>query len=146
MHYIRTFFKAIQLTIKGETVSPPQERYPNLQVWLDVSREKLEAVYVVAEQNGLDSEARKEIVLQLDGRPWTMDLILSSIQFHLETEFPSLMRSIIEHNLTTLYALHFDDKYRIGKLAESDELPASMRSVMRDFVQHFDNIPSSNDP
>lgn len=146
MHYIRTFFKALQMTIRGETIPVPQARYPNLQNWLIISREKLEAVYKEAEKSGTGEAERKAIILQLDGRPWSMELILSSVKFHIEVEFPSLMKSVVEHNLTTFYALHLDDKYRVSQLAESAELPKELRSVMEDFATHFHNIPSSMNP
>lgn len=146
MRYIRTFFKALQLTLRGETVDTPASRYPNLQAWLTISENKLQSLYDEAEKNGLDESARKQIILKLDGRPWSMELILATVKFHLETEYPSLMNSVIEHNLTTLYALHFDDKYRVTQLAQSEHLPDSIRGKMTDFAEHFQAIPSSNDP
>ena len=146
MHYIRTFFKALQMTMRGETIPEPSARYPNLQNWIIIARKKLEAVYTETEKSGIDEAQRQAITLQLDGRPWTMDLILSSVKFHLDVEFPSLMESVVEHNLTTLYALHFDDKYRISQLGQSTELPESLRPVMEDFSAHFLNIPSSTNP
>ena len=146
MRYIRTFFKALQMTLRGESIPEPQTRYPNLQAWLMVSREKLDVVYEESEKSGIDEATRKTISLQLDGRPWSMELILSSVKFHLDVEYPSLMNSVVEHNLTTLYALHFDDKYRISQLAQSDELPESLRTIMEDFSAHFLNIPPSTDP
>jgi len=146
MHYIRTFFKALQLTLRGETIDAPVSRYPNLQEWLTRSQKKLQTLYVEAEKTGLDESARKQIILKLDGRSWSMELILATVKFHLETEYPSLMNSVIEHNLTTLYALHFDDKYRVTQLAQSDQLPESIRETMSDFAEHFEAIPSSNNP
>lgn len=146
MHYIRTFFKALQMTIRGETIAIADTRYPNLQTWLMIAREKLDTLYDTAEKSAIDEASRKAIVLQLDGRSWSIELILSSVKFHLEAEYPSLMESIVEHNLTTLYALHFDDKYRISQLAQSEELPESLRPAMEDFSAHFLNIPPSTDP
>lgn len=146
MHYIRTFFKALQLTLRGETIDAPVSRYPNLQAWLSISQKKLEALYSQTEKNGLDESTRKQIILKLDGRSWSMELILATVKFHLETEFPSLMSSVIDHNLTTLYAVHFDDKYRVSQLAQSEQLPENFRETMRDFVAHFEAIPSSNEP
>jgi len=134
------------MTLRGESIPIAQIRYPNLQTWLIISREKLEAVYVEAEKSGIDESNRKAISLQLDGRAWSMELILSSVKFHLDMEYPSLMTSVVEHNLTTLYALHFDDKYRVSQLAQSTELPESLHAVMEDFSAHFLNIPSSTDP
>lgn len=145
MHYIQTFFKALQMTLRGETIDTPI-RYPNLQAWLEISTEHLNKVFAIAEENNINKTQRQQIILQLDGRNWSMDLILSSVKFHLETEFPSLMLTNVEHNLTTLYALHFDDKYRISQLLYSDVLPAVLRPQLQTFAEHFNNIPPSTDP
>lgn len=146
MHYIRTFFKALQMTLRGETIPTPASRYPNLQAWLTQAQNQLEQVYKVAEDAGLDKTAREQIILKLDGRAWSMELILSSLKFHLESEFPSLMASVIEHNLTTLYALHLDDKYRVSQLAQSEQLPESLRSSVQVLSEILLTIPPSNNP
>ncbi|MEO1645755.1 MAG: hypothetical protein AAFR67_11250 [Chloroflexota bacterium] len=103
-------------------------------------------VYRVAEASKLDTATREQITLTLDGREWSMELVLSSLKFHLETEFPSLMQTRMEHNLTTLYALHMDDKYRLSKLAQSEQLPEVLRPTMQKFADHFSAIPPSTDP
>ncbi len=146
MHYIRTFFKALRLTMRGETVEAPAKRYPNLQTWLGLAQERLKNVYDVAENLGFTQAKREEIVLKLDGRAWSMELILSSLRFHLHIEFPSLMNSVVDHNLTTLYALHLDDKYRISQLAQSEQLPVDLRPSVQALAEHILNIPPSNDP
>lgn len=146
MHYIRTFFKALQMTMRGETIPTPASRYPNLQAWLATAQNFLKVVYKRADDAGFDKSTREQIILKLDGRSWSMELILSSLEFHLESEFPSLMESVIEHNLTTLYALHLDDKYRISQLAQSDQLPESLRPTIDALSEILFNIPPSNNP
>lgn len=146
MRYIRAFFQALRLTLKGETIDPARDRYPNLHLWLDEARERLATVYRVADAANLDHAAREKIILKLDGRDWSMELVLSSVKFHLDTEFPSLLQTTMEHNLTTLYALHLDDKYRVTQLAQSDDLPTEIRPVVQKFADHFANIPPSTDP
>ncbi|MEL6306583.1 MAG: hypothetical protein AAFQ52_00495 [Chloroflexota bacterium] len=134
------------MTVRGEAIQPVEDRYPNLQAWLEKSHEHLQVVYRVAEASKLDKATREQITLTLDGREWSMELVLSSLKFHLETEFPSLMQTRMEHNLTTLYALHLDDKYRLSKLAQSDQLPEVLRPTMQKFADHFSAIPPSTDP
>lgn len=146
MHYFRTFFKALQMTLRGETIPAPISRYPNLEAWLAVAQEHLKTVYDVADKSGLDKKAREGIVLKLDGRAWSMELILSSLEFHLQTEFPSLMASTVDHNLTTLYALHLDDKYRLAQLVQSEALPETMRLSMEALSEQIIAIPPSNNP
>lgn len=146
MHYIRTFFKALRLTLRGETIEAPAKRYPNLQNWLGMAQERLKNVYDVAEEEGFNQTKREAVVLKLDGRAWSMELILSSLRFHLHIEFPSLLNSVVEHNLTTLYALHLDDKYRVSQLAQSEALPEVLRPSVQALAKHIINIPPSNDP
>jgi len=146
MYYIRTFFKALKLTLRGEVIEAPPTRYPNLQAWLIRTREALENVYEAAETANLDNAARENITLQLDGRNWSMALILSSVKFHLDTEFPSLMQTQIDHNLTTLYALHFDDKYRVAQLAQLGTLPPTVGAALQAFSTQLNAIPPSTDP
>lgn len=145
MRYIRTFFTALKMTAQGEAITETPTRYPNLQVWLQASQQKLDTVYKVAESAGLDKAKREAFTLQLDGRTWSMELILSSVKFHLEMEFPSLMSKEIDHNLTTLYALHFDDKYRVAQLAQSDQLPTEVKHAVQAFSTQLNDIPPSND-
>ena len=146
MNYVRTFFKALSMTLPGEAITPQATRYPNLSTWLKIAQDKLQNVDAALAKANMDDTAQAAISLNLDGRPWSMSLILSSIDFHLSTEFPSLLHSTIEHNLTTLYALHFDDKYRISKLVEVDTLPTTVKIALEDFAEHFMNIPSSTNP
>ncbi|MGJ3239620.1 MAG: hypothetical protein ACFE0Q_13000 [Anaerolineae bacterium] len=146
MHYFRAFFKAVRLTLTGEGVPSPVQRYPNLHHWLETARDHLQALYQHAEQTGMNAERRQQVVLQLDGRAWSMELILSSVKFHLDTEYPSLLNSVVDHNLTTLYALHFDDKYRVQQLLNVPDIPVDLRPALQAFSEHFSNIPPSTDP
>src|SRR5688572_19741275 len=101
MRYIKAFFTALSLTLQGKSIDIP-EPYPNFQIWLKEGQQLLTAVYAAAEAEKLDLAARKAFNLRLDGRNWSMELVLSSLQFHLSKEYPSLLKSRVEHNLTTL--------------------------------------------
>lgn len=144
MRYIRAFFKALALTLQGKTIEP-LVRYPKLQDWIQHGTDLTDIVFKTCEQHGLDESARENIVLQLDGREWSMELILSSLRYHLTMEYPSLLEARVEHNVTTLYALNFDDQYRVIQLAEVDNLHKEVRNVIRTLAEHLQNIPSSNE-
>lgn len=144
MRYIKAFFTALSLTLQGKSIEIP-EPYPNLQLWLKEAQQLLTAAYAAAEAEKLDLATRKAFSLRLDGRNWSMELVLSSLQFHLSKEYPSLLKSRVEHNLTTLYALNLDDQYRVSKLAAAD-LPAPLQTTLQALATHLQNIPSSKNP
>jgi hypothetical protein len=145
MRYLRAFFTALSLTLQGKSVESSVRRYPNLQAWLIEGQILTKTTYVAAEANGINQSARKALSLRLDGRTWTMELVLSSVQFHMLTEYPSLLKSDAEHNLTTFYALNFDDQYRVSQLAAAD-LPLPVQTAIQSLATHLQNIPSSKNP
>lgn len=144
MRYLRAFFTALSLTLQGKSLEAPSP-YPNLQAWIVEGQKLTKAAYSSAEANGLNLEARKALNLRLDGRNWSMELVLSSVQFHMTKEYPSLLKARVEHNLTTLYALNFDDQYRVSQLAASD-LPVPVQVAVQALASHLQNIPSSKNP
>lgn len=145
MRYIRAFFTALSLTLQGKTIAPAPPRYPKLQDWLKRGTELTDAAFSVCEQTGLDEVARRQISLHLDGRNWSMELILSSLRYHLTMEYPSLLQADVEHNITTFYALNIDDQYRVSQLAELDNFQEELREAIRDLAEHLQNIPSSTE-
>jgi hypothetical protein len=145
MRYLRAFFTALSLTLQGKTIESPPSRYPNLQAWLTEGQSLIKATYAAAEAEGLNEAARKAMSLRLDGRTWSMELVLSSVRFHMLTEYPSLLKSSNEHTLTTFYALNLDDQYRVSQLATQD-LPSAVQTAMQSLANHLQNIPSSKNP
>jgi hypothetical protein len=145
MRYFRAFFKALSLTLQGKTIKAAPTPYPKLQDWVTQGSNLIDAVYTACKQYGLDESARKNIVLRLDGRDWSMDLILSSVRYHSTMEYPSLLEARVEHNITTFYALNIDDQYRVDQLAEVDNLHADVRKAVQTLAEHLQNIPSSNE-
>jgi hypothetical protein len=91
MRYLRAFFTALSLTLQGKTIESPPSRYPNLQAWLTEGQSLIKAAYASAEAAGINEAARKAMSLRLDGRTWSMELVLSSVRFHMLTEYPSLL-------------------------------------------------------
>lgn len=146
MRYIRAFFTALKLTVQGNAIEViPTTRYPKLQDWVKRGVDLTDTIYRVSTQNNMDEEARKNLILHLDGRDWSMELILSSVRYHMAMEYPSLLEAIIEHNITTLYALNFDDQYRVSQLAESERLPSDVQEEIQALANHLQAIPSSNE-
>jgi hypothetical protein len=145
MRYLRAFFTALSLSVQGKGIETTASRYPNLHAWLIEGQALIRAAYAAAEAEGMNQATRKALSLRLDGRSWSMDLVLSSVQFHMLTEYPSLLKSHAEHNLTTFYALNFDDQYRVSQLAAAN-LPLAVRIAVQTLATHLQNIPSSKNP
>ena len=145
MRYLRAFFTALSLTLQGKSIESPISRYPNLQAWVIEGQRLIKVAYAAAEAEGMNQASRKALQLRLDGRSWSMELVLSSVQFHMLTEYPSLLKSYTEHTLTTFYALNLDDQYRVAQLATQD-LPLPVQTAVQTLASHLQNIPSSKNP
>lgn len=145
MRYIRAFFKALKLTLRGKSIELDPIRYPKLQDWVKRGVDLTDIIYRVSAQNSMDEKARKNLILHLDGRDWSMELILSSVRYHMGMEYPSLLEAVIEHNVTTLYALNLDDRYRVSQLAETEVLQADVQEAIQALANHLQTIPSSHE-
>lgn len=142
--YIRAFFKAAQLTFKGEAIQPAERRYPALHAWVQQGKQLIDSVFTTADASGLTETKRQAIMLTIDHRPISMDVIISAVKHNLELEYPMLMDAHIEGNITTLYALNMNDQYRIGKLTELEGIRnTSLLPVLETLHQHLSDIPPS---
>lgn len=146
LRVIRAFFKALSYTIQGKRVLTTAEQYPNLTAWMQTGLTLVEAAYYAAEQAGVGKSEREALRLKIDRRDISAEVILAAVRFHLTTEYPSLLRSQVEHNLTTLYALNLDDQYRVQQLAIIETLPDPVQQAVVALRDHLLNIPSSTEP
>jgi len=143
---IRAFVKALWLTLQGKTYipTPPPPRYPLLEAWRVEGVRRVQAAFQAAEACGLDEAARRALVLTLDSRPISMETILRASEHNLVREYPLLMAARVEHNLTALYALNLNDRYRVAQLAAALSHEAARAAVQR-LSEHLDAIPSSKE-
>lgn len=144
--YTQAFVKALKMTIEGNAIQPPETRYPNLTKWVNEGLQLAERTLQIADSHGIDETARKQVILKIDRRDMSMDVILRAVLHNLSLEYPMLMAAHIEHNLTTLYALNLNDQYRVSQLAETDELTPQVQAAILQLATHLQNIPSSNNP
>jgi hypothetical protein len=146
MRVVRAFYKALLLTIQGKQIETSATRYPNLTRWIESGLQLVDAAFTAADRAGIDRSQRETLRLKIDRRDTSIELILAAVRYHLATEYPSLLRSQIEHNLTTLYALNIDDQYRVDQLAASELLPVNVQQAVAALRDHLYNIPSSTNP
>lgn len=140
--YLRAFVKAIRLQLAGQTAALP---FPRLQEWVKAGQALADAAQRSAAAAGLNEAAQKKLVLVIDRREISMFVVLAAVRHNLYEEYPLLMRSDIEHQLTTLYAINMNDQYRIARLLELPELQgsASYRDLLA-LKAHLESIPPSN--
>lgn len=143
VRYGRAFFKALELTLRGEQITQPQSKYPHLDTWIAEGQRRVEAVLKAADANNLDETKRKTIILNLDRRDISMQTILGAIEHNMLREYPMLLQTDIEHNLTALHALNMNDQYRIAQLVELESLPPAVQSAVQLLLEHIQHVPSS---
>jgi plasmid maintenance system killer protein len=143
---IRAFFKALMMTLRGEALQPPDRRYPNLSAWVERGQQLSKDTLQTADRHDLPSAARDAIQLRINRRDISAQTILAAVQHNMHTEYPMLLDTRLEHNLTTLYAMNMNDQYRVTQLAASDELPAPVKDKVVQLRDHLNNIPSSQNP
>ncbi|MEL6268888.1 MAG: hypothetical protein AAFV33_11340 [Chloroflexota bacterium] len=145
MRYIRAFFKALAMTVRGETIESAAElQFPRLFAWIREGRTLADAAMQAAEVNGYDEAARKQLTVQVDGRTVSMDVIMKSVKFHLEDEYPYMLEHLTEHSITGVYAANLNDRYGVLLLAE-ENLPEPLKAAVITLSQHLDTIPPSTE-
>jgi hypothetical protein len=144
--YIQAFIKAIKMTLAGKAIQPAHIRYPNLTRWVSEGLQIAENTLETADKHGMNEAARKLVILKIDRRDISMDVILRAVRHNLALEYPMLLDATVEHNLTTLYALNMNDQYRVRRLAEMDNLTPEVQAAIVSLSSHLQNIPSSTEP
>ncbi|MDQ7027895.1 MAG: hypothetical protein Q9P44_20330 [Anaerolineae bacterium] len=144
--YTRAFVKAVKMTLEGKAIQTPETHYPNLTKWVQEGLQRLETTLQIADSQNMDEAARKQVIVKIDRRDMSMDVILRAVQHNLSLEYPMLMQATVEHNLTALYALNLNDQYRVSQLAKNDRLAPQVQAAIAQLAAHLQNIPSSNAP
>ncbi len=143
MRYLRAFFKALWLTLKGETIQPP-EQHPKLRAWMRTSAAAGQAALQAATAAGYDTDKRKAVKLRADGRETDMDTVLRAVLYHTQQEYPHLLEQADEHALTAIYATNLNDQYLVTQLQEALNDPV-LSNGMAALVEQLAAIPSSQD-
>jgi len=146
MRYVRAFFKTVQLTIQGKQIQPVDVEYPSLTQWIQEGRQLVNEAFKTAETSGWSEDKRRSLQLTLDRRDTSMEVILGAVRHNLTLEYPKLLESRMQYNLTALYALNMNDQYRVAALAQVEDLPQSVLQSVQTLADHLANIPPSNKP
>jgi hypothetical protein len=140
MRYIRTFFTALRMTLRGESV--PESPHAPLVAWIQQANQLLSDVYATADKNGVSKSERQKILVRIDSRNMSAETILATIHHHISTEYLYLLRNLSAHSITAIYASNLNDRHFIARLKEANEFknPAIEASISR-LGAHLDAIP-----
>ncbi len=146
--YLRAAWIALKLTVRGEHYLPPSP-YPQLMLWVREAEALVDTIYRIADEDGLDDTARQKIVVVVDGRQMSMALILASVKYNMQREYPQLLRTRIDHNLTAFYAGNLNDRYRMQRLCEAESrtlFSQSLEHALQTLKQHLEAVPQVESP
>jgi hypothetical protein len=144
--YIRAFFLALAMTVRGETPqTPAQKQYPRLFEWMARAQTALDAVFEVAGRAGFDEAARKAVALTVDGRETSVETLLQGIRYHLREEYPYVLRHLTEYSLTGVYAANINDAYWVRTMSEAENVPDDVQASLVSLAEVLEGIPPSND-
>lgn len=139
--YVRAFFKALRLTLAGETIAPPT-RYPALDTWAAQTVMLVDETLAAADNAGFRAAQRGEFRLTIDKRAVTLESGLQTIRHHAAREYPYLLKNFTPYSLMTLQATNLNDRYTMLRFADETALPPSLRDALARLRDHLDAVPS----
>jgi len=87
---LRAFFRALQMTLRGESLAPAH--YRPLAAWMDGVGSQLSLVLETADEQGFAQDQRQNLRLKLDGRLTSFEQSLQMLRHNLKNEYPRLIR------------------------------------------------------
>lgn len=140
MRWLRAFFGALSLTLRGS--SPPPLPYAAQREWTARMAQLVAAVYESAAAQGLDQEARRALVLHIEGRDMSMETILAALKYHAEEEYVYLFRHPTADLHLALAASNLNDAFWIGRLKEDAALQGTaVQQALELLAQHLERLP-----
>ncbi len=139
--YLRAFFTALQLTLRGQRLAP---RPPSpLAVWMEGSIRRLDALLAAADRAGVDAAARQTLKVRIDGRPMSVETLLATVRYHAAQEYPMLLGSGRDDRaLNAIYASNLNDHFWLTKLSELAEFQQpALKSILTQLIGHLQNAP-----
>jgi hypothetical protein len=146
---IRAFFKALQMTLQGEAMSPPEERYPELHAWVETGVVLIDETLAIADQHGFDAPTRQKTTIMLEKRATAVEVLFANVRHNLTLEYPKLMHARVDHNLTTLYAMNLNDQFFIAQITQAMQagdiqVNEPVLNATLKLENYLQNIPSTN--
>lgn len=143
MRYIRAFFIALRMTLRGEKPQPPP--YQALIDWLEATPALVKAVYAAADQHGMDKATRQAVQIKVDGREQPIQTLLAGVEYHARQEYPYLLQNPTSHSLVAIYASNMNDQYGVLRLKDHPRIAGTpLEQPVTRLATHLEGIPPSD--
>ncbi|MFQ3567257.1 MAG: hypothetical protein SNJ59_09670 [Aggregatilineales bacterium] len=143
--YIRAFFQALILTLRGE--QPPALRaeteYPQTYAWFRITIALVKQTEEAAAAHGLDAAA---LVEHIEGRDLSLATALETIRFHAAQEYPHLLRNADPHARLAINAANMNDQYWVARFCQLEQLPEPVRAALAALGEHLSAVPDERKP
>lgn len=140
MRFVRAFFIALKMTLRGE--KPPALSYQPLIDWIEQGKKLADDALAAAEKGSLMRD--DPLTLKIDGREQTIRTVLSAVHYHLSTEYPYMLRHLTQHSITAIYASNLNDQYAVASLRENERVSSSPAArAIAALSDHLNAIPPS---
>lgn len=145
MRFARAFFKALSMTLRGETLTPPH--YRPLEAWIREGSHKVTHVVSLADAERIDQQAREALQLKLDGRLTSLEQTLQMARHNLNEEYPRLIRLDDPYSMVVVQSSNMNDQYRVGAFAAADLIrSADLRRALAELDAHLQALPAIDIP
>jgi hypothetical protein len=145
MRIIRAFIRALQMTIRGETIAP--SHYKPLEDWVNIGLQILAIVFTTADSNSLSHEKRQQIQLKLDGHMTSLEQTLQMVRHNWVNEYPKLIQLDDPYTMMVVQSSNMNDQYRVSQFATADDIPSTeVKQALEALNQHLMNLPTIDRP
>jgi len=145
MRMIRAFIKALQMTIRGETITP--SHYQPLEMWIDAGLQTLATIFITADAQGLPLEKRQQLKLKIDGHMTSLEQSLQMVRHNWLNEYPKLIQLDDPYTMMVIQSSNMNDQYRVSRFAIADEVASDeVKQALETLNQHLMNLPTIERP
>jgi len=143
MLYMRAFFKALRLTLRGERYIRPYDR---LWVWIEEGAKVHESLKSALKAADFNAARQKEMTIRIEGREMSIGAILGGVEYHLNVEYPYLLQHFTEHSITGIYATNMNDQYYVSRLVDVEVSGSQdVNAALKQLNMHLHSIPPSTE-
>jgi hypothetical protein len=140
MRYIRAFFRALTLTLRGQ--KPPsleaEEQHEDLLAWCRETVTRVDVATAAIAANGTNAQS---LTMHIEGRDVTLKHTLDVLRYHAAREYPHLIRSQARHAILAIQALNLNDRFLVLRLIEYEGLPEVVKAAMDSLAEHLNEVP-----
>ena len=141
MRVLRAFFKALQLTLRGESLTPAKFR--PLEIWIATGRSLLSLVIEAADAKGVGQPQRQALQLKLDGRMTSLQQTLDMLHHNFVNEYPRLIRLNDNYSMLVVQSINMNDQYRLSRFLSEDVIESQeLRRAIAGLHDQLLNLPT----